>query len=66
MTSSFPWLSLIIFLPLLGAVLCLLVKMESARWLALGFTIADFLCCLPLWWIFDSSTSEMQIVERAS
>ena len=66
MTSSFPWLSLIIFLPLLGAVLCLLVKTESARWLALGFTIADFLCCLPLWWLFDSSTAEMQFVERVS
>ncbi|MGZ9188763.1 MAG: complex I subunit 4 family protein, partial [Nitrospira sp.] len=66
MTSSFPWLSLIIFLPLLGAILCLLVKAESARWLALGFTVADFLCSLPLWWLFDSSTGEMQFVERAS
>ena len=33
MTSS-PWLSLIVFLPLAGALLCLLVKAESARWLA--------------------------------
>ncbi len=66
MTSSFPWLSLIVFLPLIGAVLCLLVKVESARWLALAFTVADFLCSLPLWWLFDSSTAEMQFVERAS
>ena len=66
MTHSFPWLSLIIFLPLLGAVLCLLVKAESARWLALGVTVADFLCTLPLWWLFDSSTADMQFVERAS
>lgn len=66
MTSSFPWLSLIVFLPLIGAVLCLLVKVESARWLALGFTVVDFLCSLPLWWLFDSSTAEMQFVERAS
>ena len=33
--TSFPWLSLIVFLPLAGALLCLLVKAESARWLAL-------------------------------
>ena len=64
--SSFPWLSLIIFLPLAGALLCLLVKAESARWLALGVTVADFALSLPLWWLFDSSTAGMQFVERAS
>ena len=64
--SSFPWLSLIVFLPLAGALLCLLVKAESARWLALGVTVADFVLSLPLWWLFDSSTAGMQFVERAS
>lgn len=64
--TTFPWLTLIVFLPLLGALLCLLVKVESARWLALGFTVATFLCSLPLWWLFDPSTAEMQFVERAS
>src|SRR5512132_1328452 len=66
MTSSFPWLSLIVFLPLIGAVLCFLVKAESARWLALAVTIADLLCSLPLWWLFDQSTAGMQFTERAS
>ena len=66
MTSSFPWLSLIVFLPLIGAVLCFLVKAESARWLALAVTIADLLCSLPLWWLFDPSTAGMQFTERAS
>ncbi len=66
MTHSFPWLTLIVFLPLIGAVLCLLIKSESARWLALGVTVADFLCSLPLWWLFDPSTAEMQFVERAT
>ena len=66
MTSSLPWLSLIVFLPLIGAVLCLLVTAESARWLALAFTVADVLCSLPLWWLFDPSTAGMQFVERAS
>ena len=64
--TSFPWLSLIVFLPLAGALLCLLVKAESARWLALGVTVADFALSLPLWWLFDSSTAGMQFVERAS
>jgi NADH-quinone oxidoreductase subunit M len=64
--TTFPWLSLIVFLPLLGALLCLTVKAEFARWLALGFTVADFLLSLPLWWLFDSSTPGMQFVERAS
>ena len=64
--SSFPWLSLIIFLPLAGALLCLLVKAESARWLALGVTVADFLLALPLWWLFDSSATGMQFMEHAS
>ena len=64
--TSFPWLSLIVFLPLAGALLCLLVKAESARWLALGVTVADFLLSLPLWWLFDASTADMQFVERAS
>jgi NADH-quinone oxidoreductase subunit M len=64
--TTFPWLSLIVFLPLAGAILCFLVKAESARWLALGITIVDFLCSLPLWWLFDTSTAEMQFVERTS
>jgi NADH-quinone oxidoreductase subunit M len=66
MTTSFPWLSLIVFLPLIGAVLCLLVKAESARWLALAITITDGICALPLWWLFDPSTAGMQFTERAS
>ncbi len=64
--TSFPWLSLIVFVPLIGALLCLMVKAESARWLALGFTVGNFFLSLPLWWLFDSSTADMQFVERAS
>ncbi|MBV6468872.1 MAG: NADH-quinone oxidoreductase subunit M [Nitrospirae bacterium] len=64
--SAFPWLSLIVFVPLLGALICLFVKAESARWVALGFTLADLVISLPLWWLFDPSTAAMQFVERAS
>ena len=65
-TTSFPWLTLIVFFPLLGAVLCFLVKAESSRWVALGVTVCTFLFSLPLWWLFDSSTAQMQFVEQAS
>ena len=64
--TSFPWLSLIVFFPLIGAVVCLLVTAESSRRLALGFTVGNFLLSLPLWWLFDTSTANMQFVERAS
>ncbi|MBX3236360.1 MAG: NADH-quinone oxidoreductase subunit M [Nitrospiraceae bacterium] len=64
--SSFPWLTFVIFLPLVGAALCFAVKEQSARWVALGVTVADFLLSLPLWWLFDSSNGQMQFVERAT
>ncbi|GAB1722373.1 MAG: NADH-quinone oxidoreductase subunit M [Nitrospira sp. CR1.1] len=64
--TSFPWLSLIVFFPLIGAVLCFLVKAESSRWVALAFTIGNFFLSLPLWWLFDTSHAQMQFVERAS
>ncbi len=64
--TTFPWLTVIIFLPLLGAALCFAVREESARWLALGVTVADFVVSLPLWWLFDPSTAQMQFVERAT
>lgn len=46
--------------------LCFLVKAESSRWVALGFTLGNFVLSLPLWWLFDPSTATMQFVERAS
>ena len=64
--TSFPWLSLIVFFPLIGAVLCFLVKAESSRWVALSFTVGNFFLSLPLWWLFDTSNAQMQFVERAS
>ena len=65
MTSSFPWLTLLIFLPLAGAVAVFFVKESSVRMAALGVTIADLLISLPLWWLFDASSSQMQFGELA-
>ncbi|MBI5287205.1 MAG: NADH-quinone oxidoreductase subunit M [Deltaproteobacteria bacterium] len=60
-------LSLIIFLPLLGAVLLLFFKDEvKVRWFALLVTVLDSLLTIPLMNRFDTTTSSMQFVERYS
>jgi NADH-quinone oxidoreductase subunit M len=63
-SAGFPWLSLLILLPLAGAVALLFVKDVAVRWLALGVTIADLVVALPLWWLFDPTSSQMQFTEH--
>lgn len=63
-SAGFPWLSLLILLPLTGAVTLLFVKDMTVRRLALGVTIADLVMALPLWWLFDPSSSGMQFAEH--
>jgi len=65
-SGGFPWLSLIIWLPLLGAAVLFAVRETTARWVALGVTIADFALSLPLWFLFDPATATMQFVERVA
>jgi len=65
MTHSFPWLTLLIVLPLAGAVALCFVKENSIRLITLGITAADLLLSLPLWWLFDSSSGGMQFNETA-
>jgi NADH-quinone oxidoreductase subunit M len=64
--NVFPWLSLIVFLPLLGAAAVCAVRESTARWFALGISLGDLLLSLPLWWGFDRATAEMQFTERVS
>jgi NADH-quinone oxidoreductase subunit M len=64
---SYPILSTVIFLPVLGALLILLSRRswESlARWIALGTSIATFFLSIPLFTMFDKSTHKMQFVEK--
>jgi NADH-quinone oxidoreductase subunit M len=63
--SGFPWLTILIFLPLLGAAAIFAVKDASVRLVALGITVANLLISLPLWWLFDASSDQMQFVESA-
>src|SRR5574341_1091515 len=65
-SAGFPWLSLLIAVPLTGAVALLLVKESAVRWFALGVTIANLVIALPLWWLFDPSSSQMQFAEHVA
>src|SRR5262245_57389976 len=66
MTNSFPWLTLLIFLPIAGACVLCFAKESTARIIALAVTIADFIVALPLWWLFDPSLSQMQFTEHVA
>ncbi len=63
-------LSIITFLPLVGALAILVLRgstpavARNARWIALAFTVADFILTLVLWAGFDGSSSAFQFVER--
>ncbi|MEE9591146.1 MAG: NADH-quinone oxidoreductase subunit M [Thermodesulfobacteriota bacterium] len=66
--AGFPILSLIIFLPLFGAICILLFikreQVESIRWAALSVSVATFLLSLYLPYSFDATTSSFQWVEK--
>ncbi len=65
-------LSLIVFLPLAGALLVLLAggsgdrpdRERVVRTLALAVSLVTFVATLLLWWRFDSSSADYQFVER--
>ena len=61
-----PILSLLIFFPILGAVVLLFMNKENARairWVALVFAFVEFIFSLPLFFAFNSKTAAMQFVE---
>ena len=65
--SDFPLLSLILFTPLVGAILLLFVDRQRTnliRWIANIFTTAGFLVSLPLWFQYDTQNPAWQFVER--
>lgn len=59
-------LSLLLILPLLGAAIVGLAPRNDvwARRITLGFTLLVFIASLPLWYLFDTSSHEMQFVTR--
>ena len=62
-----PILSLLIFFPLAGALVLLFIKKENLgalRVTTLIFSLIEFFISLPLFFVFDSKTAEMQFVEN--
>ena len=70
--SHWPLLSLVTFVPLIGAGFILLARGEAtvvarnARNIALWTALIDFVLSVLLWIGFDPNTAEFQFVERAS
>jgi NADH-quinone oxidoreductase subunit M len=65
--AGFPFLSLILFLPLAGALLILFVPRTSGhaiRWIANLFGFAGFLVSVPLWFWYNPQDASYQFVER--
>jgi NADH-quinone oxidoreductase subunit M len=61
-------LSLLIWLPIAGGVVTLLLgdrRLGAARWVALLTSVATFLASIPLWTGFARGTAVFQFVERA-
>ncbi len=68
--TSWPILSVVTFLPLLGALFIGLLPdddagVRNARWVALWTTLITFVISLILLWRFDYSSADFQFVERA-
>jgi len=63
--TSFPILSAILALPLLGALACLMTGAAGARWIALATTLGTLLLCIGLWLTYQIGGPQWQFVERA-
>ena len=68
--TNWPILSVIVFLPLVGALFIAFLSndeagVRNARWLALWTTLITFVISLILVWRYDPSTADFQFVEKA-
>jgi len=62
------YLSLVLFLPLVGALLVLCVparNVSAVKWLANGVSLAGFLLATPLWFWYNPKSPDFQFIERA-
>jgi NADH-quinone oxidoreductase subunit M len=70
--TTWPILSVVTFLPLLGTLLVYVIRGEdeaaqrNSRWIALWTTLVTFAISLILVWRFDASSADFQFVEKAS
>jgi NADH-quinone oxidoreductase subunit M len=64
--NNIPILSIITFLPVIGALILLLIRNQQAqKWWALLVTLATFVVSLGLWAGWQNGEAGMQFVERA-
>jgi len=67
--TSYPILSILIFFPLLGAILLLFVDRKQSLFIkvfTLIFSLVEFAASIPLWFLFDDKAKTMQFVEKAA
>jgi NADH-quinone oxidoreductase subunit M len=64
MMGGFPILSLMLLVPLVGAVACLKLEAQAARTVALAATLIDFALGVVLWANFDIGGAQWQYQER--
>jgi NADH-quinone oxidoreductase subunit M len=63
--NELPLLSLLIIVPLVAGALCLFVKAEGARWIALIGTVIDLALSVDLWAKFNPDGPQWQFVEKS-
>ena len=70
--TTWPILSVVTFLPLVGALVIYLTRgddeaaQRNARWIALWTTLVTFAVSLILVWRFDAASPDFQFVEKAN
>jgi len=68
-SSSIPWLTLAIFVPIVFGLLVLVLgrddRPQFTRWLSLIGAVAALLVTIPLYVGFDPTTADMQFVEKS-
>jgi NADH-quinone oxidoreductase subunit M len=62
--GGFPILSLMLLVPLVGALICLFVEAKAARWVALIATLIDLAFGIALWANYDVGGAQWQFTER--
>ena len=63
--SGFPILSLMLLIPLVGALACILSNAPTARLIALAATLANLALGIVLWASYDIGGAQWQFTERA-
>mgnify|MGYP001244822432 FL=1 len=63
---NFPILSLIIFIPLIGALFILIARgnEKNSKHVAIFSSLANFFLSIVLWLLFDNSISDFQFIEK--